>query len=146
MAEYNKPLPLIDFDSQEYWNGCKRHELLVQRCKNCRKFRFPPDPACRACASLDSEWIKVSGKGKIYTYTITTQAVLSAFREVPYAIVLVELDDVQGVRVVSNIVDCKPDDIYIGMPVEVVFDDVTDDVTLPKFKPVTKYNDRSRND
>jgi hypothetical protein len=80
---------------------------------------------------MNTDWVKLSGKGKVYSWTTVTHPVHPAF-EVPYAVVIVELDE--GVRLVSNIVDCKPEDLYIGMPVEVIFEDVTEEVTLPKFR------------
>jgi len=80
---------------------------------------------------MNTEWVKVSGKGRVYSWTIVTRPVHPAF-EVPYAVVIVELDE--RVRLVSNIVDCKPEDVYIGMPVEVTFEDVTGEITLPKFR------------
>ncbi len=91
---------------------------------------------CPNCGSWNAEWAKVSGRGKVYTYIVAVQPFHPAFSgDVPYAVAIVELEE--GVRMVSNIMDCGPDDIYIGMPVEVVYDDVTEEVTLPKFKKVT---------
>lgn len=133
MADYNKPLPQITPETREFWQGCKRHELLIQRCKDCGTYRHYPRPMCPKCSSWNVEWAKVSGKGKVYTWIVAVQPFHPGFfSDVPYAVVIVELEE--GVRVVSNIVDCKPEDIYIGMPVEVIFDDVTEEVTLPRFK------------
>jgi len=88
---------------------------------------------CPNCGSWNAEWAEVSGKGKVYTYIVAHQPFHPAFvDDVPYAVVIVELEE--GVRLVSNVVDCRPEDIYIGMPVEVVFDDVTEKVTLPRFR------------
>mgnify|MGYP003878943725 CR=1 FL=1 len=132
--QYSKPLPVITAETREFWQGCKRHELVFQRCKDCGTYRHYPRPMCPSCGSWNVEWAKVSGKGKVYTYIIAHQPFHPAFvNDVPYAVVVVELEE--GVRLVSNIVDCKPEDIYIGMPVEVIFDDVTEEVTLPRFRP-----------
>ena len=98
---------------------------------------------CPDCNSLDAEWSKVNGKGKIYTFAVaydrgdfTVRYKLKGYEnEYPYAIVLVELNDV-GVRMVSNVVNCKPEDLKIDMPVEVTFVDVTDEITLPMFSVV----------
>ncbi|RLC72401.1 MAG: hypothetical protein DRI26_03045 [Chloroflexi bacterium] len=134
MMQYSKPLPVITAETREFWQGCKRHELVFQRCKDCGTYRHYPRPMCPSCGSWNVEWAKVSGKGKVYTYIIAHQPFHPAFvNDVPYAVVVVELEE--GVRLVSNIVDCKPEDIYIGMPVEVIFDDVTEEVTLPRFRP-----------
>jgi hypothetical protein len=83
---------------------------------------------------MNAEWVRVSGKGKVFSWTVTARAFYPGF-EVPYAVVIIELDE--GVRMVSNVVDCKPEDLYIGMPVEVVFEDVTKEITLPKFKVIS---------
>lgn len=133
MTEYRKPLPRSTLDSREFWEGCKRHELVIQRCKDCGTYRHYPRAMCSNCNSTNIEWAKVSGKGSVYTYTVAYPPVHPAFAdEVPYAIAIVELEE--GVRMVTNVVDCKPEDIYIGMSVEVVFDEVTDQVTLPRFR------------
>ena len=136
MTNYNKPLPRITSLTKEFWEGCKRHELLIQRCKDCGTYHHYPRSMCPDCGSWNAEWARVSGKGKVYTYIVAVQPFHPAFSgDVPYAVAIVELEE--GVRMVSNIMDCGPDDIYIGMPVEVVYDDVAEEVTLPKFKKVT---------
>ena len=133
MTEYKKPLPMPTMDSTGFWEGCKRHELVIQRCTDCGKYRHYPQPMCPDCHSLSWEWAKVSGKGKIYTYTICHRAFHPGWAdEVPYAVVTVGLDE--GVRMASNMVDVDPEELEIGMPVEVVFEDVTEETTLPKFK------------
>lgn len=141
MSKYEKPLSIPHLDTKEFWEGCKRHKLLVQQCKECGTYRFPPRPMCHACTSTNMEWIKVSGKGIVHSWVMVRD---SAYRPVhpgfakdrPYPILLIELPDAGGVHMISNIVDCSPENIKIDMPVEVVFDDVTDEITLPKFRPV----------
>lgn len=139
MPEYRKPLPRIPEKTREFWDGCKRHELLIQRCKHCGTFRFPPRLMCSSCNSTSVEWSKVDGKGKIYSFIIPSAQAPGALPakgfEYPYAVALVELPDAGHVRIASNVVDCGLDDIRIGLPVEIVFDDVTEEITLPKFKP-----------
>lgn len=138
MAEkkYNKPLPRIDEESKGFWEACQRHELYVQRCRACRSSRYYPRALCPACLSDDTEWVRCSGRGEVYTFTVTNQNQAPGFREeLPYVLAYVELQE--GLRVLTNIVDCPPESVRIGMPVEVVFDDVTAGVTLPKFKPTT---------
>ncbi|MDO8473603.1 MAG: Zn-ribbon domain-containing OB-fold protein [Dehalococcoidia bacterium] len=131
-SEYNKPLPVITEENQPYWDACKRHELRIQRCRNCGRYRHYPRPMCPHCHSLEVEWAKVSGKGKIYNYMISHIAAHPGFaKEVPYGTVTIEL--CEGVRMVSCMVDVKPEELEIGIPVEVVFADITDDVTLPMF-------------
>ncbi len=140
-VEYTKSLPLPNATTKPFWDGCKRHELLAQKCKHCGDLQLPPRPSCPKCMSLDFDWVKLSGKGKLYTYTVTYQQLLPGFNELPYAVILVELDEspqkgeARRLRLVSNLVGCDVKDMRIGMPVEVVFDDVVEDVSLPKFKP-----------
>ena len=127
------PLPEIDDLNREYWEGCKRRELLAQRCADCGRLRFPPQPMCPFCTSMHTEWTKLSGKGQVFSWTVCHPPVLPAFEDKsPYNVILVELDE--GIRIVSNLVDCENDQIEIGMPVEVLFEDITDDVTLPRFR------------
>lgn len=137
MVKYNKeyptPRPLVDEDTIEFWT--KLHEtkqLHVQKCKNCGSYSHPPRPVCHSCRQFELEWVPVSGKGRVYSYVIYHRSVHPGF-EVPYEVILVELEE--GVRIVSNMVDCDPEDVSIGMPVEFVPDeDVFEDITLPKFK------------
>ena len=130
-----KPLPRVDEDSKGYWEACARHELHVQRCRACGTVRHYPRALCTVCLADDPEWLLSSGRGSVYTYTVTYQNLAPGFREsVPYVLAYVALEE--GVRVLTNIVDCPPDAVRIGLPVEVVFDDVSGDLSVPKFRPV----------
>lgn len=133
------PLPATDEpNTREWWQHCKRHELVVQRCTNCGTFHHTPIPVCYNCQSFDYEWHKVSGKGVVYSYTICYHPAHSAIRErVPYNIVQVELPDAGNVRMTGNLIDCPSEDIRIGMPVKVTWEDITDDVTLTQWKRIT---------
>jgi len=132
--EYQKPLPGIDELTRPYWEAAKRHELLLQKCQQCGHYRYPPGESCPSCLSDELEWVKISGRGTIYTWTVFHQVYHPAFAgDVPYAVVTVELKE--GPRMTTNLVDCPIEDIRIDMPVEVVFDDVTEEITLPKFRP-----------
>lgn len=134
MKKYSKPLPRVDEESKGFWEACQRHELYVQRCRACGSFRHYPRSVCPECLSGDTEWVRSSGRGTVYTFTVTYQNQAAGFRDdLPYALAYVELEE--GVRMLTNIVGCTPDAVCISMPVEVVFDDVTSEVTLPKFKP-----------
>ncbi len=136
MTTYRKPLPTEDSVNAEYLAGAKRHELVIQRCKSCSKYVFYPRAICPWCLSLSDslEWVKVSGRGRVYSYSVVTQAANPAFRDdVPYITAIVELDE--GPHMMTNIVDCPIEDCKIDMPVTVVFDDVTPEVTLVKFRP-----------
>lgn len=139
MDSYTKPLPIPDMDSEAYWQGCNRHELLVQRCKDCGAFRFPPSPLCDRCHSKHTEWTQVSGRGKIYSWVVVHHPVYPVFApEAPYAVVLVALDEAPHVRIPGNLLDCPLEEIRGEMAVEVVFREITKEVTLPQWRPLTK--------
>ena len=127
---YLKPLPQTDGVDRPYWEGTRVGELRLQRCGNCGKYRFPANRWCPACRSDRSEWVATSGKGAIWSWCVFHKGYFEGF-ELPYAVVLVELDE--GVRMYSNIVDVAPADLRVGMRVRAVFDKATDAVTLVKF-------------
>ena len=132
-----QPMPVPTPESVEFWKGCQRGELLVQQCSNCKRLRYFPRPACPYCTGEQYGWFKASGKAVLYSYIIVHPPTLPAFQEkVPYPVILVQLDE--GVRMISSIVDCKNDDLRIGMPLRVVFDKINDDLTLPKFRPASR--------
>jgi uncharacterized OB-fold protein len=132
--KYKKPLPRVDEESKGFWEACQRHELYVQKCRNCGALRYYLRALCPTCLSDEVEWVLSSGRGTVYTYTVTQQNQAAGFREeLPYVLAYVELEE--GVRILTNIVGCAPEDVRIGMGVEVVFEDVTSEATLPKFKP-----------
>ena len=133
-GEYQKPLPQIDEVSRPYWEAAKRHELVLQKCQGCGHHRYPPGDTCPRCLSDRLEWVRASGRGTVYTWTVFYKVYNPAFaNDVPYAVVAVELEE--GPRLLTNLMDCTVEDIKVGMPVEVVFDDVTEEITLPKFRP-----------
>lgn len=133
VTQYAKPLPAMQGLAGEFYNFCKQHELRFQRCANCGTWRHVPREMCAACGAFEWEWARSSGRGTVYTWTVAVRPMHPAFQaDVPYAPVVVEMEE--GVRLLSTVVDCAPDDLAIGMPVEVVFDDVTAEVTLPRFK------------
>lgn len=135
MADYTKPLPVVTVDSRPYWDAAKEHRLTVQQCDDCGALRFPPVASCRACLSPRTTWTDLSGRGTVWSFILMHQLYYQGFAdEIPYPIAVIELE--QGLRVLTNLVDIAHEDIRIGMPVEVVFDDVTPEVTLPKFRPV----------
>lgn len=130
---YAKPLPVLQGLSKEFYGWCKEHELRFQRCTQCGTWRHLPREMCAECGSSSWEWAKSSGRGSVFTWTVAARAMHPAFQDdAPYAPVVIEMDE--GVRLLSGVVDCPPDELEIGMPVEVVFDDVTPELTLPKFR------------
>lgn len=129
-----KPLPNPAPESVPYWEAAKQHRLTLPRCRACAKFWFPPSRACPHCMSDDFEWAAVSGRGKVYSFVTFHRVYHPAFAgDVPYVVALVELDE--GPRMLTNIVGIRPEAVVCEMPVKVVFDDVADNVSVPKFAP-----------
>ena len=136
MADYKKPLPRIDEESRGYWEALARHELYFQRCRQCGTKRFPPRAVCPVDLSSSTEWVRASGRGTVYSFTVTYQNQAPGFREsLPYVLAVVELDE--GPRMMTNIVGCSAEDVRVGMAVEIDYDDVTPEITLAKFKPAS---------
>lgn len=131
--EYLKPLPRLTGFTGEWYGFVKNHELRFQRCTGCGAWRHVPREYCAECGSDAWEWAKSSGKGKIFTWTTTYRPLHPAFvNDVPYSGVVVELEE--GPRIFTWVTDVDPDDLVIDMPVQIWYDDVTAEVTLPKFK------------
>jgi len=129
----NKPLPTPDPESKAFWDGLRKGQLLLQHCKDCGHVQYIQQVYCRNCQSMNLEHRPASGKGTIYTYSTVYRPVGPAFaKDVPYTTVLVEL--AEGPRMISSMIDTKPEDIEIGKAVEFVPEKVTDDVTLPRFR------------
>lgn len=113
------------------WDSSKEHALKMQRCASCATWLMPPRPMCPNCQSMDSEWVAVSGEGTIYSWVTYAEAPHPAF-DSPHTVVLVEL--AEGPRVVSNVVGIAADELEVGLPVRVVYEDVDDALTLFKFE------------
>ena len=135
MAENTKPLPVIERWNEPYWQAAKRHEFVAQKCRTCGYVHLPPGPVCTNCLSEDQEWTRLSGKGIIYSYGVYHQLWHQGFKEdIPYTVALVEL--AEGPQIITQIIGCRNDELTCGAAVEVAFDDVTQEVTLPKFRLV----------
>ena len=132
MSEYYKPLPKPSPTSRPFWDAAKRHELQIQKCAACHEYIYYPRNRCPKCFSDQLSWERVSGRGKVYSYTVVRRASSHAFADAPYVLAIVEL--AEGPRVTSNIV-APPEQVRVEMRVQVFFDDVTPEVTLVKFKP-----------
>lgn len=131
---YDKPLPRVTPDTAPFWEGCRRHELLLAACTDCGALHLPPGPVCPRCFSDRLDWQKASGRGVVSAWTVVHQAWFPVFKaDLPYNAVQVEL--AEGPRLTTDLVDVANDAIQVGMAVEVVFDDVTDEFTLPRFRP-----------
>jgi len=136
------PPPLANATTLPFWQAAAQHRLVVQRCTSCEHTRLPPAPICPECRSADSDWREVSGRGEVYTYTIVHRAI-AAGQPLPTIIAVIALDDAGGVRMISNLVGVDPGGVAIGMPVELVWEDMSADLSIPRFRPnAAKENPR----
>lgn len=133
MEKTTKPLPIPNPDTEPFWQGCARGQLLLQRCHSCSEYRHPPSPMCHGCLSTDHEWVPAGGHGTVYSFVIVHQPLRGWEAEVPYVVAIIVLDE--GPHVLSNVVGVAVERVEIGMPVQVIFEKVTDEISLPKFKP-----------
>ncbi|QBD77001.1 hypothetical protein EPA93_13705 [Ktedonosporobacter rubrisoli] len=130
---YQKPVPIPDEASQPFFAGARAHRLMIQQCKACSAVMWPVKSRCDNCLRPAVNWVQASGKGTLYSFVLMHQIYHPGFAtEVPYIIAQVDL--LEGLRIITNIVDCPSADLQIGMPLEVTFEAITDKITLPSFK------------
>jgi uncharacterized OB-fold protein len=135
MSDYKKPLPVPLPESEPFWEGAKSHKLVLPKCASCGKVRFPPANHCPACGSAEAEWTELSGEGRVFSFVTYRRLYNKGWEgELPYVVAVIELKE--GPRILSAVTGIDPDNVACDMKVRVVFDDVTPDVTLPKFAPV----------
>ncbi len=132
-VESLRPVPVPDALSAPFFEGAARGELMLQRCGSCGAFMWPVKPRCVECFSGEIEWVAASGRGELYSFVVVHQR-YPGFEE-PY--VLATVETTEGVRFETSIVGAEADELEIGMPLEVVFEPVSEDVVVPKFKPAT---------
>ena len=130
----NKPIPGITGETKSFWDAARRGEFLIQHCDQCDQYQWYPRGFCSNCWSRSIRNVNSSGRGTVWTLTVTYQNPSPGFiDDVPYVLALVELEE--GVKVFTNIVECNPRDVQIGMPVEVTFLPATPQIHIPVFKP-----------
>ena len=128
---YNKPTPRLDTLNKPFWAAAREGKLLLQHCPACGDTRFPPGPVCPKCLAGDQDWIESSGKGTLESWIDMHRAYWDGFKDdLPYRVCLIRLEE--GPVVVSNLTD-RTENLRMGAPVKVVFDTVSEDLTLPKF-------------
>jgi len=128
---YSKPLPRPDALTAPFWAAAKQNRLLLQHCPSCGDLRFPPSPVCPRCLADGQDWVEASGQGTLESWIDMHRAYWDGYKDdLPYRVCLVRL--AEGPLLVSNLLEYT-DDLRLGQPVKVVFDTVTEDVTLPKF-------------
>ena len=133
---YKKPIPSPSPETKRFWDGCKKHELWLPFCHDCQTFYWYPRDFCPSCFSWDTEWRRASGRGTVYTFAIQYRAWHPGFADdIPYVTALIDLEE--GPRLYANLVGIEPDPKHVrcDMPVEVVFEDISDEISLPKFQP-----------
>ncbi len=126
------PLPRPTRLSRPHWDGCREGKLRVQRCRDCDAYVFIPQPACTSCLSEGLEWVDSSGRGTVYSLTTVYRPQRPEFGA-PYTVAIVELEE--GWHMISNLVECEIEAMQVGMPVEVVFRAMSDEISLPMFRP-----------
>ncbi|MFH1137601.1 MAG: Zn-ribbon domain-containing OB-fold protein [Pseudomonadota bacterium] len=135
MEKPQKPVPVVNPWAKPFWDAAREHKLIIQKCDDCGTHIFYPRIACPNCFSDNVSWTEASGKGTVYSYTIVESNAPSAFiADIPYVVAVIKLEE--GVRILSNIVGCAPGDVRCDLPVEVTFEKLNEEFTLPKFKPV----------
>ena len=135
MPDTNRPLPVITEESRPFWEGCRQGKLLLQYCDRCQQYQFYPRLYCMRCEAENPRWVEASGRGVIYSYTIIRQNKSPEFaKDTPYNVAIVQLEE--GPRMLSNIVDIAPAELRVELPVTVVFDRVSDTISLPRFRPI----------
>ena len=130
------PKPRPAPESLPYWQAAKDHRLALPKCEDCGQFWFPPSATCPHCLSTNFSFQNVSGRGKVFSFVTFHRVYRPAFaQDVPYVVALVELEE--GPRLLTNILGISHEDVRCEMPVEVVFDDYDEDVSVPKFRPLS---------
>jgi len=133
--DYKKPLPHLDEENRWFFEACARHQLVLQKCSSCGTVRFYPRALCPSCTSSKTDYVRASGRGRVYTFTVTYQNQAPGFRdELPYVMAYVELDE--GPRILTNIINTPPGEVKIDLPVEVVFEDIDENLAIPKFQRI----------
>ncbi|MET0199091.1 MAG: OB-fold domain-containing protein [Rhodococcus fascians] len=138
-------VPAVDETSRFFWEATARGELRIQQCRACSTMQHPPRAFCRNCMSFDLGSQIVSGRATVVTFTIAMQSFHPSFdTRLPYVLVVVELCEQAGLRMISNLVRCDPEDVAIGADVEVEFVEQPGDFVLPLFRPATHVADATQ--
>ncbi len=132
--------PHADHTTEPFWEAARRDELVAARCTGCGTFQLPPGPMCFECQGFDFEWVGLPGTGTVFTFTVVRHPLHPGLADAcPYVSGVVELDGTQGAgaRIIVNIVDCDPETLQIGDPVEIVFEHVNDEMSVPRARPTS---------
>lgn len=136
-ADMVKPLPQPTPWSRPFWEAAREHRMVLRRCDSCGTYQHPPYPYCEVCWGEEFSWVEAAGRVSLFAFSVNHFAVPFPFwGDLPYVTAIVELPE--GVRMISNVVECDHEALHDGMELEVVFDDVSEEYTLPKWKPVAR--------
>ena len=135
---YLKPLPTPTERNRPFWDALRTHTFVVPRCEDCGDYNWPPYPACRTCLSENQSWVPASGAATVFSFSIVHRGHGAFDAEVPYAVVLAKLaEEPRPMIVLGNTVGIAPDELSIGMPLQIAYEDIPDeDITLWRFAPV----------
>jgi len=128
------PPVLADATTLPFWQAAAEHRLVVQCCTGCGHTRLPPAPVCPECRSAAADWKAVSGRGEVYTYTIVHRPIAGG-QQLPYVIAVIALEGAGGVRMISNLVSVAPEDVAVGLAVDLVWEDMSPELSIPRFRP-----------
>jgi len=135
MEKPTKPVPIVNEWARPFWEAARENKLKIQQCRDCGKHVFYPRISCPECFSENVDWVECSGRGTVYSFTVVENNPPSAFiQDLPYVVAVIRLEE--GVQMLSNIVQWEPGTLRCDMPVHVTFEKLTDEFTLPKFKPI----------
>jgi uncharacterized OB-fold protein len=128
--------PPVSRETAPFWEAAREHRLVLQHCDACGRVQHPPGPVCHRCRAAALSWREVAGRGRVYSYTWVHRAFVPVLEgHLPYAVAVIELgEDAERTRIVSNVVDVSPDELAIGMGVELVWDDY-EELSVPRFRP-----------
>ena len=128
-----RPLPEITPLTEPFWTAAKSHQLVLQRCADCKAYQFPPEVACTACGSPNTAWTQVSGRATLYSWTVAYPPLLPYVQKhAPWPVVAVQLEE--GPRMISNLIDVPIEEYRMGLALEVAFEDIDDEITLVLFR------------
>ena len=134
MSEWNKPLPVASGETKPFWDACKQGKFLIQRCRSCENYQYHYRGFCSHCWFGEIEDVESKGLGTVWSYTVINRNRSPGFiDDVPYVVAMVEIEE--GLKVISNVINCDPWKVRIGMPVKLTFVQATDDWSIPMFEP-----------
>ena len=129
-----KNFPEPNAETRPFWDGCNNRQLLIQKCRQCGDYQFYPRSMCHRCMTDTVDWVAVSGAGRVRSFTVVRRPLSPAYAaETPYTVALIQL--AEGPTLMSNIINCPIEQLRVGLAVSVVFEQWSEQITVPKFQP-----------